>query len=166
MLATVQRRRRNLIVVHEGEDLPVLAKARRMDIWWAGNPRNLGLMLALAFLLRKHPVWAAAETVVWCSVDTEEQVAPTTKKVKEILKGARFAAEVRVVQKEGDAFATIRQHSLEADLLFMGLRARAADESLEDYAAYYALLCEQTDGLPPTVLVTAAEDVDLHRLFA
>lgn len=166
LLATIQRRRRNLIVVHEGEDLPVLTKARRMDIWWSGHPKNLGLMLALAFLLKKHPVWADAETAVWRIVETEEQVAPTAKKLNDILSGARFLAEVHVVPKEGDAFETIRRHSIDADLLFMGLRARGGDESYEEYASYYAGLCDETDGLPPTVLVTAAEDVDLHRLFA
>jgi hypothetical protein len=31
--------------------------------------------------------------------------------------------------------------------------------------AYYAALSKQTDGLPPTALVNAGEDVDLHRLF-
>ena len=40
------------------------------------------------------------------------------------------------------------------------------EETLDAYAAYYAALTRRTDGLPPTALVTAGEDVDLHALFA
>jgi ABC-type Fe3+-hydroxamate transport system substrate-binding protein len=46
------------------------------------------------------------------------------------------------------------------------MRACEAEEPLEQYAAYYADLVRKTEKLPPTVLVTAGDDVDLHRLFA
>jgi hypothetical protein len=71
-----------------------------------------------------------------------------------------------VVSHHGDPFPTIRRHSRQADLLFLGLRSIAENETLEGYAAYYASLSKQTDGLPPTALVNAGEEVDLHRLFA
>ena len=38
LLSVVQRRGRNLVVVHEAEDLPVLEHASRIDIWWRGQP--------------------------------------------------------------------------------------------------------------------------------
>ena len=166
LLATVQRRRRNLVVVHEGEDLPALEQAQRMDIWWRGHRGNIGLMLALAFLLKKHAVWAQAEVVVWRIVETDDQVDAATSELTEMVAAARLPARVHVVCREGDAFQTIRRHSREADLLFLGLRPRAADESLEAYAAYYAALAGQTEGLPATALVCAGDAVDLHRLFA
>lgn len=166
LLATVQRRRRNLVVVHEGEDLPALVEAQRMDIWWRGHRGNIGLMLALAFLLKKHEVWAPAEVVVWRIVETDDQVEAATAELTEMVAAARLPARVHVVRGEGDPFQTIRRHSREADLLFLGLRPRAADEGLEEYAAYYAALAGQTEGLPPTALVCAGEAVDLHRLFA
>ena len=75
-------------------------------------------------------------------------------------------ARVQVICHDGDPFTIIRRNSRKADLLFLGLRGLGADESLADYAAYYAELSRHTDGLPPTALINAAEEVDLHRLFA
>jgi hypothetical protein len=166
LLSFVQHRRRNLIVVHEGEELPLLKQARRIDIWWRGHRGNLGLMLALAFLLTKDEVWAAAEIVVWRIVQSEDDILPATKELDGLLAETRFPARAQVVSHEGDPFHTIRRHSRQADLLFLGLRSIGEDEPLEDYAAYYASLSKQTDGLPPTALVNAGEEVDLHRLFA
>lgn len=165
LLSVIQRRRRNLIVLHEGEALPVLQRARRIDIWWRGGRRNIGLMLALTFLLKKHEVWSGADVVLWRMVEKEEQLLPATSELDELLAEARFPARVQVVHEQGDAFPAIRRFSQGADLLFLGLRPRAADESLDDYAAYYAALAHKTDGLPPTALVTAGDEVDLHRLF-
>ena len=166
LLATVQRRHRNLIVVHEGEDLPEVRQARRIDVWWRGHRRNLGLMLALAFLLRKGEIWADAEIVVWRVVPSEDEILPATRELDALLAETRFPARVQVVCRDGDPFPTIRRHAREAELLFLGLRSIGEEASLDDYAAYYASLATNTDGLPPTALVHAGEDVDLHRLFA
>ncbi len=167
LLLAIQRRKLNLIVVHEGEDLPVLARARRIDIWWRGLRDNLGLMLALAFLLKKQPAWAGADVVVWQIVDSEDEVAPAADQLRKTTANARFDAKVMVVceTEPAHAFRAIRRHSRQADLLFLGLRTPEPEESGHDYAAYYANLVTQTEGLPPTVLVAASEPVDLHRLF-
>ena len=165
LLMAIQRRKLNLIVVHEGEDLPELQLARRIDLWWRGLRDNLGLMLALAFLLKKQPAWADADVVVWQIVATEDEVAPTSDQLRKITTTARFDAKVMVVCEPDQSLRAIRRHSRQADLLFLGLRAPEADEDAPSYAAYYANLVAQTDGLPPTVLVGAGEPVDLHRLF-
>jgi hypothetical protein len=165
LLMAIQRRKLNLIVVHEGEDLPELQRARRIDLWWRGLRDNLGLMLALAFLLKKQPAWADADVVVWQIVASEDEVAPTSDQLRKVTTSARFDAKVMVVCEPGQSMRAIRRHSRQADLLFLGLRAPEADEDATSYAAYYANLVAQTDGLPPTVLVGAGEPVDLHRLF-
>ena len=166
LLSLVQRRRRNLIVVHEAEEISLLQQARRIDVWWRGHRGNLGLMLALAFLLKKDEVWTDAEIVVWRIVESEDDILRATKELDGLLADARFPARVQVVSHEGDPFPAIKRHSRQADLLFLGFRSIGEDETLEDYAAYYASLSKQTDGLPPTALVNAGEEVDLHRLFA
>jgi solute carrier family 12 (sodium/potassium/chloride transporter), member 2 len=166
LLAVIQRRRRNLIILHEGEDLPAVERARRIDIWWRGHRGNLGLMLALAFLMKKDDVWSDAETVVWRVVESEDEILPSASQLETLLDDARFEARVQVVAHDGDVFSTIRRHSRQADLLFLGLRPKRADERLDEYATYYAALSQQTEGLPPTALVNAGEEVDLHRLFA
>jgi hypothetical protein len=167
LLTVVQRRRRNLIIVHEGEDIQELEKARRMDIWWRGDRGNIGLMLALAFLLKKDEVWAGADIRVWQIVEDDVDVDASTARLEEMLAAARLEAQVQVVRRDnGDAFAIIGNRSSQSDLLFLGLRPRDPEESAADYAAYYARVARQTDGFPPTALVVAGEKVDLHRLFA
>ncbi len=166
LLTVVQHRRCNLVVVHEGEDLPVLHRGMRIDIWWRGHRGNLGLMLALSFLLRTHEAWEDARVIVWRIVESEAEIEPATTQLASFIAEARFTAEVQVVCDSADPFPTIRRRSRQADLLFLGMRPRGEDESLEEYANYYATLAGQTDGLPPTALVAAGEEVDLHRLFA
>ena len=166
LLSLVQRRGRNLIVLHEAEDIEDVSEARRIDIWWKGHRGNLGLMLALAFLLRKHPVWEDAEIVLRRLVKEEREVAAATAQLRDQLADARFEARVEVIATEKDPFEVIRQKSRQADLVFMGLRPRAADEPVAAYSAYYAELGRSTEGMPPTALVVAAEGVDLHQLFA
>ncbi len=124
-------------------------------------------MLALAFLLSKQPAWANADVVVWQLVATQDEVAPAADQLRKTTTSARFDAKVMVVcePEPEHAFRAIRRHSRQADLLFLGLRAPGADENGPSYAAYYANLVAQTEGLPPTVLVAAGEPVDLHRLF-
>ncbi len=166
LLSIVQRQRRNLVIVHEGKELAILQQARRIDIWWRGNRANLGLMLALAFLLKKDEVWLAAEIVVWRMVPSDDEVPRATKELDALLGEARFPARTQVIAHDGEPFLTIRRHSRQADLIFLGLRSIGENEPLDDYASYYATLAKATDGLPPTALVNAGEEVDLHRLFA
>lgn len=99
-------------------------------------------------------------------MQSEDEILPATKELDGLLADARFPARVQLVSYDGDPFLIIRRHSRQADLLFLGLRSIGENEALEEYAAYYASLSKQTDGLPPTALVNAKEEVDLHRLFA
>ncbi len=96
----------------------------------------------------------------------KDEILPATRELDALLAETRFPARVQVVCRDGDPFSTIRRHAREADLLFLGLRSIGEEASLDDYAAYYASLATNTDGLPPAALVHAGEDVDLHRLFA
>ena len=166
LLSLVQRQRRNLVIVHEGEGVPTLRKARRIDLWWKGHGPNLGLMLALTFLLRRTPAWEAADVMVWRIVENEADVTAATAALEEAVAGAQFATRVQVVVRAGEPFDTIGRHCGSTDLLFLGLRPRAAEESMTGYAAYYHSLTRRTRGFPPTILVTAGEPVDLQRLFA
>jgi hypothetical protein len=166
LLSVVQQRRKNLIIVHEAEGLPVLTRARRIELWWRGHQANIGLMLALGFLLKRQAVWADAEITIWRIVGVEADVQPVAEELAQLLANARFSARTQVIVERGDPFDAIERHSRGADLLFLGLRPRGEGESLADYAEYYAGLARRTEGLPPTALVAAGEAVDLHRLFA
>jgi solute carrier family 12 (sodium/potassium/chloride transporter), member 2 len=108
LLWTVQHRRRNLVIVHEGEELSDLESARRLDIWWGGERRNIGLMLALAFLLRKDEVWRDAEIVIWRIVEEEDEVVAANAQLDELLAGTRFPAQVRTLPHTGEPFERSR----------------------------------------------------------
>lgn len=123
LLTVIQQRRRNLIVLHEAEDLPDVEQASRIDIWWRGRRGNIGLMLALTFLLKKDDVWARADVRVWRIVDAEGDVEAAATQLDEMLREARFPARVQVVCEAEDPFAAIRRGSREADLLFLGIRS-------------------------------------------
>jgi hypothetical protein len=66
---------------------------------------------------------------------------------------AHFPARVQAVSHERNSFSTIDGTRGQADLVFLGLRSITKNETLENYAAYYASLSNQADGLSPTALV-------------
>ncbi len=71
-----------------------------------------------------------------------------------------------MVRDAGDsAFDVIARASGDSDLVLLGLRPPESDEAPEDYSEYYAQLLSNTDGLPATALVLAAEDIDFQRIF-
>ena len=83
------------------------------------------------------------------------------------LKGARVKAERRVIQSGGRPFAEIiRSESADAALTLVGLRRPELDETVADYAAYFAALTESLKGVSPAAFVLAAEDVDFRSMFA
>jgi amino acid transporter len=166
LLSIIQRRKRNLVVLHESEELVAVSEARRIDIYWRGQRHNLGLMLALAFLLKQQAPWADAEIAVWRIVDTEADIAAIGRELEQLLAESRFDARVQVIADRGEPFDVIRRHSRQATLIFLGLRPRDAGESLDEYAAYYGSVVQRTADFPPTALVVAGGEVDLHRLFA
>ena len=166
LLSLVQQRRGNLIIMHEAESLPELRNARRIDLWWRGHQANFGLMLALAFLMRQDDVWREAEIVLWRIVDRAEAVESVKSELQQTLADAHFLARVEVVAATESPMDVVRKHSTDADVLFLGLRGRGDDEELDAYADYYSETIRHTEGLPPTLLVNAGEQVDLHRLFS
>ena len=166
LLTVVQHRRGNLVILHEAESLGTLRTAKRIDLWWRGHGANFGLMLALAFLLQQDEAWSQAEIVLWRIVDREQAIVAMRSQLIEALAEARFLARVEVVVATGTRMEVIKRHSTDADMIFLGLRSRGADESVELYADHYSEMIRDTSGLPPTLLVNAGEPVDLRRLFS
>jgi solute carrier family 12 (sodium/potassium/chloride transporter), member 2 len=157
---------RNLVIVHEGEELGELERGGRLDIWWNGRKENLGLMVALAFLLKRHPIWEDASVVIHRLVDAESDRQAAEAQLRQLLSSIRFEAEIMVVAQSGDRFETMRQQSRDADLVLMGMDPRDETESREEYGRRYLELARETETMPATALVVASGEVDLHRLFA
>ncbi|MEO8377608.1 MAG: amino acid permease, partial [Candidatus Sumerlaeota bacterium] len=61
LLQHAHRVRKNVVVVREGKRSE---KKMEIDIWWGGQTRNAGLMLVLAFCLRRTSEWGRAKIVI------------------------------------------------------------------------------------------------------
>lgn len=167
LIRFASQRQRNLIVVREGQATPSFSKVRRIDVWWGGKRKNVGLMVALAYLLKTSPDWEDADLVLKTIVPSPEHKAGRLEQLKEFLAQGRIEAKLEVIVcgKDDSVFRTIRHSSSDAHLVFLGIRPPQDEESLEDYVRYYEDLLANTDGLPPTALVMAAEDIEFHRIF-
>ncbi len=167
LIQHIHRRRQNLVIVRESEDVPQFLEGMRIDVWLTENPKNRGLMLALAYLLGRSHGWRSSSLVLKTVVDSEEKVALSRKHLLAFIEQSRLDAEAEVIVKPSgaDIFTTIRNSSVGSDLVFLGIRAPAADEAAEAYSEYYRQLLANTIQLPPTALILANEDIDFSAIF-
>ena len=83
------------------------------------------------------------------------------------LKNARIEAETRVMDSDGRPFTdVIREHSSDAVLTFIGLRAPRPNETVRSYGEYVSLLRSGLANVAQPIFVLAAENVDFRRIFA
>jgi amino acid transporter len=174
VIQLIARSRRNLIIVRQAsvdpQDLDEPRRRvsdRRIDLWWGGkSSRNSAFMLAVAILLMRSDAWARAKLHVKTVVDSEAEQAEAVQRLERFLAEARIAATTRVIVRGGKpAFDVIRESSRDSELVFLGVRSPAEDESADAYSTYYRTLLERTEGLSATALVMAGEDVDFLRIF-
>jgi hypothetical protein len=126
----------------------------------------MAFMLAVAILLRRSRDWSGARLSFKTIVDAEEQKDDAAARLKKFLDEARIIATPEVlVRGEKVVFDIIMQSSKDADLVFLGMRPPAENETAEDYSTYYELLLMHTDPFPATALVMAGEKMDFHRIF-
>ncbi len=59
----------------------------------------------------------------------------------------------------------VMENSKDADMVFLGMRYPAEGESVEQYSLYYQKLLEETEELPATAFVLAAENIQFHWIF-
>lgn len=172
----VYRTRCNLVIVRERDaegdepedpkDPEPLRAGNRIDIWWRGQPQNVGLMITLAYLIRQSPGWQDAKLKIKQIVDDAEEEEPTRRRVEAYLQEQRVEAQVEVHVKESDdVFESIRRLSAGADLVFFGLRPPQDEESADSYATSYKILLRNTSGLPAVAFVLASQDIPFYRMY-
>jgi solute carrier family 12 (sodium/potassium/chloride transporter), member 2 len=166
----IYRSRRNLVIVRESDTRQEAPKAlhtgTRIDIWWRGQPQNVGLMITLAYLIRQSPGWQEAHLKIKQIVDAAAEEESARRRLEAYLKEQRLDADVEVHVKETtDVFAMIRRLSAGADLVFFGLRAPQEDESPASYATSYKILLRNTSGLPAVAFVLAGQDIPFYRMY-
>jgi amino acid transporter len=167
LILTAHAQKHNLLMVRESDMIEDEEhKRERIDLWWYGTQQNLGLMLALVYLLKKSPGWRSAETVIKTIVDDDSQVEEMKNRLDSFIEKVRLDAQSEVITKSGnDIFTDIKKHSDGSDLVFMGIRAPQEDEDAEQYAKYYEALLEKTSDMPPVAFVLAAEEMDFYSIF-
>ena len=168
LLGEVHRRRCNLVVVRDSVRETPVSPGSRIDVWWAGKPGNIGLMLALAHLLRRTPDWRSNTLVIKMIVTSEDKREPAEAQMVSFIKEARIGRSVEhevLVAGDKPPFEVIAASSRDAKLVFLGMRTPDDDETDVRYADYYRHMLEQTEDLPATALVIASGVVNLDALF-
>lgn len=162
--------RRNLVIVRdnaeEEEADAVLAAGSRIDLWWRGANPNVGLMLTLAYLMKRGEGWRDAELVVRQIVDADRDPADAERVLREFVDRQRIEARVEILVRSGSVYPQIREASRGASLVLMGMPPPAPDESLDSYSVRYQLLMKQTEDMPPTAFVLTAQEIDFLRIFS
>jgi len=147
------------LVVLDGEDpewatLHRTAPAmRHIDVWWRGDASSR-LMLLLAHLMTRSEDWEGARIRLLgmcCSAESAE----TAEALRTTLQEVRIEAEAMVVEQKGAE--VLVQHSADSSLVFLPFRLHG-DQPLGPFDGPLKGLLAP---LPVTVLVLAAEDMDL-----
>lgn len=168
LVMAVYRMDRNLVLVRETEqdERPALIEEPFIDIWWSGQQANIGLMLTLAHLLKRHENWSESKLrlrrIISKDMDQEEIEAS----LREHVVAQRLDVQVELITPPAgeSPFELIRSSSHESALVFLGLRAPEPDETAEAYAAYYRHLHAETADLP-VAYVLAANRVDFEQII-
>ncbi len=128
-------------------------KERRIDIWWQGDATGR-MSLLLAYLMQRSGFWEDARLSVITAEERHRTDAGREALAREI-EEARIAAELVVLTQPGVQQAAER--SAQSDFVFLPFRfGRDRITSLFGRPAH-----ELLRWMPATVLIQAAEDIDL-----
>lgn len=164
LIRLVHRLGRNLVLVRETQNPPQLREGGTIDIWWRGQQSNIGLILALAYLLRRSDSWTKTRIKLKRIIATEEDRAEMEGALANYVEEQRLDVDVElVVRGQRNVLEIIRESSRAASLVFIGMRAPEAEETAADYAAYYRRLMAATEGLP-AALVLASGQMDYKKI--
>ncbi len=128
---------------------------KTIDVWWGGLENNGDLMVLLAHLLSLNPEWRWARISVRSIVDSEEARAEMEQRLEALLTEVRIEAEAHVFVKpeNADFLDVLHAASVEADVVFLGLKLPAPGDEL----AYARRLQQIAAGLRTAVFVRNGE---------
>jgi len=155
----------NVILARENSE--VKSDSRRIVIWWSGSMRNLGFMLAIAYLMQHSEIWSGMRIQVNSIVEPNHDFAHYSENLKSLLANSRIQAETSVWRHESDVdvFQEIRRMSSDAEVVLMSMRPPSDYETPESYEAYYHNLIAELPKVPLLIQVLAAEDLPFFDLF-
>ncbi len=169
LLIHAHRARKNVIVVREGTRVKPVAEPL-IDIWWGGQTRNAGLMLALAYCLKRTAEWGLA-TLSIKLISQSAAAATRMAELEEFVGAARLDVVPKVIKSEltpaaPEFFALLREASADATMVFVGLRQPGPLETPQDFAEYLYRFAERLDFDAPTAFVMVAEEIEFTSIFA
>jgi amino acid transporter len=171
VIMTAYEKDKNVILIQEPTDpLPANKKGeKRIDVWWGGQSRrNSDLMLVLAYMLQTSNNWKGSTLNLKTLITQEKYREVMLKNLSEFTSLSRLHVqpEALLIDENERVFEEgIKRHSEGADLVLLGLRAPKADETVEEYARYYATLLELTKGYPPIAFVLAGEIFEFGNIL-
>jgi len=157
-LKTVFQRGRNIMILDAKTEVwdkmgVTPEKERRVDVWW-WNDATGRLMLLLAHLMTRHKDWDEARIRI-LRTGRKKGADPQYGRLSTFLEDVRIEAEaVEIVNSDAE---TITAWSKDAALVFMPFQLRQ-NSSVDPFGGPIEDLLPR---LPSTVLVLAAEDIDL-----
>lgn len=162
-----QQMNRNLVMVREGhqEEVELPADPKRVDIWWRGELLNIGLMLALAYQLRRGEQWSDARLVLKRILMPGESHDEIETYLRKFIENQRLEVSFELLSAApGDPVERIRTSSADAALVFMGLRHPEPEQSDTAYMNYYRNLIAATEEMP-VVMVMSSEKLDFGQII-
>lgn len=162
MIRSFHGSRRNVVIVHDNPERG-FGERKKIDVWWGGLKRNGGLMMTLSYLLRTSLRWRGAEVFLKMAVPEKEAARQAKPNLQRMIGQTRMGAQAEVIVSDGDSFAdTLRKHSSEADVIFLGMK-EPSDGS--DYLKYYRHIRHLADAMPTTIFVLAAENLEFGEIL-
>ena len=144
---------KSAVICRTGSDR-LRPKNRQIHVWWGGLQQNGDMLALFAHLLSLNPEWRDSKIQIK-SIATSEMMAERNKVLlTKLVESARLRATVDVLQKEPDRTVSsiIAEHSADADVVLMGLRANEPGEEAE----YVERVRRLMEGLPTVILVRNA----------
>jgi hypothetical protein len=175
MIIRIFQLRRNIVIVRQSDNAPTEKAKKRIDVWWGLKRHNAGLSMALSYMLQSSRGWKGAELHLKSIARKEDERKAAEDILTTFLAEGRLSAKASVIYETGekdDLFERIRQESVGADLVFIGMLPPDLDKFNEDpettiseYTEYYRTILRYTRDFPPVAIVIAAEDLDFHKIF-
>lgn len=157
---------KNVIILREEEEL--YPKTKKIDVWWDdSSKKNSELMILLSHMLTLSKVWRGSTVRLCIIVPDENGKTQRLAYFYNFLSKSRLSAqpEIYVEIKNNTANQMASLFSNDADIVFLGLRPKNKDESLEAFTEYYLSTQEQTKKLKHVVFVTNSDQTDLGEVF-
>jgi amino acid transporter len=144
-----------VIVIDKG--LPCqYRRQRRIDLWWRGQ-KNGSLIATLAHLLVQNWEWRDSEVRVLRVVRDPAGRESSLQAIQSLIKAARIAAEPHVIVSDEPFADVLKEHSGQADVVFLGLQPSDG----EAHTALYERLNTLLAPMPTTILIHSSGEADV-----